>query len=1151
MLSVRTQLLIAFGLMFALSFAAFLLWIEHKEEAMLQQTEQLRARQLVGTLSASLKAIMLAGRGDVAHEWLDRVRASAGVRDAVVMRKNGKPAFADDETIRKVNAWLNEARFAPRGKPLPVPRLASEVDSALLAKAVQGEVVQQRRGKDLIVYAPIRREEACLRCHGYDPHPVRGVLVLRLAPEATVAGLGEIQTSYRLILALFLFFALMVGYFVAEGIVLRPLARMANAARRIAAGQSKIARLAGVERADEFGELARAFNALLARIEQRWQKERLLRELVIDLAASESLDEIMNRIGETARLLLEAPYVMVSWKQEGRPVFRPFGVDVDALLARGLSWPKGLGLLGRLWDTGEMLRLADIRSHPDAIGLPEGHPAIGAFLGAGIRTRDEVTGVIYLGRPPNEPAFTEEDERMLRALTAAASVAIDRARRLQELRALNEELEARVAERTEELARKNEALRRREMELEAVNQELEEAMRMKDEFISTASHELRTPLNAVVGFAELLAHPRYGELSPKQKEFLDRITTAGRRLVAIINDMLDISRIESGRMTVRESPFEIAKLAAELEGELASLAAEKNIAYRVQAQSAAVVVSDEAKIHQILVNLLGNALKFTPEGGKVEGILRVENGELVAEVRDTGIGIPEKDLERIFRPFEQVETGATRQYKGTGLGLALSRKLAELLGGSLTARSKVGQGSTFVLRVPVQVQKAEASTTKEERKAKPAPILPVATDAPCVLLVDEDAERARHVRAMLEREGYHVEATSLEKAPERAHAVFPFVILLGDPGDPKRLSQMVAALKRDEAVAEIPLVLVGGTPEEPRFVPGAIEFTGEALDTQRLLDRISCYGRLLAPLRKQPTVLVVDDDEATRSMLTETLTSAGWRVVAASSSHEAQRLAKEIEPNVIVLDLMLPDASGFDLLEQLAADPATADIPVVIHTGRALGAGDLARLGAAAEHVVVKGSGGLDLVNHLRKVELAYPTRARLIDPMLDVRNHRYLRLRLAQEARLTRRHDYPIALVGWEMNEVEAYVQRHGQRWASVMLREMCELVRGRLRASDEIARIGFARFVAILPHVDRSGARMVAEKLRLRIMHARWTLPGGAFGQSTASFATLVLSGNWSAKQAEQQLMAAIDEAAKTPNAVLEWAWQDATSTNEGGER
>ncbi len=1130
MLSVRMKMLLAGGMIAAVLVAGVDWLVSREQTHLLARAEAARVGQTTQALIQSLKGIMLAGHGDIARDWLARVRRAPGILDARVYRRNGDPAFSDDETIRRVNAWLGEDRFPLRGR---VPGASKAPPSLPVARAAHGETVRIRREGALTVLAPIRLEKPCLRCHGYAPNPVRGVLVLRLDPEEIVADVSSLASLREGVIAGLVLLTLLVALLAGEVLVARPLARLSNQARVLARRPDPGVRLAGENRADEFGDLARAFNRLLERVQGRWEHERALRELVLELGREENPEAVLRRIGAFAMRLVDAPYAMVSYRTpEGHVLYHPFGMDADALLARGVPWPQGKGVLGALWEGAQVLRLKDVHAHPQSAGFPEGHPPMKAFLGAPVKIGEETVGVIYFARPPGAPAFDGEDEEAVRAIASAASVVLERARHVAELRALNEELEARVQERTRELREKNRALKRREMELELLNQELEEALRVKDEFISTASHELRTPLNAVIGFAELLAHPRYGELSPKQRDFLERILQSGRRLVGIINDMLDISRIESGRMTVHEAPVSLPEMAGELEGELASLAAEKNLHYEVHAEEAHTVITDGAKLHQIMTNLIGNAIKFTPEGGKVEVRFRLEGAELAASVRDTGIGIPEKDLERIFRPFEQVEAGQTRAHKGTGLGLALSQKLAHLLGGEITVQSRPGRGSTFTLRIPVRIAEEEAPATAPAAPRTDTDSAP--EEHPSVLLVDENDARAEAVARILAREGYEAERTTIQEAPARAHVLMPFVVLLGDPGDPGRLSRMLAAIKRDAALSELPVVLVRGDADDPRFLPGAIEFTGELLDANRLLDRLSSYGRLLAPVRGVPTVLLVDDDEGVRRMLTEALRAAGWRTLGAATAEEALRLAREAEPAVIVLDLMLPDLSGFALLEKLAADPITAEIPVIVHTGRALGAGDLARLGAAAEHVVTKGAGAFELVNHLRRMELVYPVRARLMDPALMVRNVRYLRLRLAQEARLTRRHGYAVALVGWEVNGLEEYAGQHGRRWATVALREMCDLVRGHLRASDEIARLSFTRFAVLLPHVQEEGARTVAEKLRLRIARARWSLPEGALGHFTASFGIVVLRKEWTPEEAFARLSAATDAAARAPDRV-----------------
>jgi len=345
-------------------------------------------------------------------------------------------------------------------------------------------------------------------------------------------------------------------------------------------------------------------------------------------------------------------------------------------------------------------------------------------------------------------------------------------RRLEEAVHLNAELERKVAERTRELAEANRLLRE-------TNDQLVEANRAKSEFLANVSHELRTPLNAIIGFSELLRDPQFGRLTERQLGFVTDIHESGEHLLNLINDILDLSKIEAGKMEVRRQPSSIPQLCAEAMGMVRPQAAKKRLALQSHcAPEAEFAEVDPGMFRQVLLNLLSNSVKFTGPGGRVELRARAEGGDLVVEVSDTGIGIPPEDHEKIFQAFYQVDGSYSRQYPGTGLGLALVRRMVGMHGGTVSVRSAPGLGSTFTCRFPTCL-------TGERPAAAPVSprVLPLAGERQAgrgtVLLVEDNPLNCKLARNALRSRGYRVlEVHTGEEALAAVHRFRPDLVLM-------------------------------------------------------------------------------------------------------------------------------------------------------------------------------------------------------------------------------------------------------------------------------------------------------------------------------------------------------------------------------------
>lgn len=484
------------------------------------------------------------------------------------------------------------------------------------------------------------------------------------------------------------------------------------------------------------------------------------------------------------------------------------------------------------------------------------------------------------------------------------------AARLQEL---HSGLEQKVAERTAELQEKN-------LQLEA-------ATRHKSEFLANMSHELRTPLNSIIGFSELLEDETFGPLNEKQKDYVCNVVTSGRHLLTLINDILDLSKVEAGKMELRSEEFLLSDALSSIIGTVQTLAAKKETILDVkQDPELTHLFADLSKFKQIMYNLLSNAIKFTPEKGRVEIEARREQSQVLISVHDSGIGIRPEDQERIFLEFQQIESGNGRKPEGTGLGLALTKRFVQMHGGTIWVQSQPGQGATFTFTLPL---------SKPEKRDRPLTQM-VQEDAPLILVVEDESQASNLLGTYLIGAGYNVAyAYDGEEGLTMAGKLRPAAITL-DIILPKMDGwEVLKRLKQDPVLEAIPVIIVSIVDnKELGFSLGATEYFVKPLGRTELLAKL---GRLsfLSRAREMPTtILVVDDDPQALEFLQTVLAREGFGVITASDGKEGIRLAKEKRPDLILLDLLMPEMDGFQVLENLRREPSTQGIPVVVVTAK-------------------------------------------------------------------------------------------------------------------------------------------------------------------------------------------------------------------------
>ena len=507
----------------------------------------------------------------------------------------------------------------------------------------------------------------------------------------------------------------------------------------------------------------------------------------------------------------------------------------------------------------------------------------------------------------------------------------------------------------------------RDEELRVARDKAELANRSKSVFLANMSHELRTPLTAIIGYSEILEDDADEMGLEDFLPDLRKIKAAGKHLLGLINSILDLSKVESGKMELFVESFDLKELVSDVASTVVPLMEKNGNALQIEADGdLGGVNGDLTKTRQILFNLLSNASKFTERGRVRLEVSRLPQGgqdKFRFVVSDSGIGMSPEQLQRLFKPFSQADASTARNYGGSGLGLALCKRFCQVMGGRIEVDSELGQGTTFTVTLPADMDPNRTTPSsvhqlidsgewnvRELARARPG-------DARLVLVIDDDAAVHDLLRGLLEKEGFKVaSAASGKEGIKLAYQLRPAIITLDVYMPDSDGWTVLTTLKADPQLADIPVIMISISDQRQRGYAMGAEYLTKPIDREKLVALLDKHRRRGAT----PEVLVVDDDAGLRAMLRNLLEEQGCTVSEAENGLAALRRLNECQPSLILLDLIMPQLDGFGFMAQMRRNAAFKSIPVVVLTAMDIGPQEIERLNGGVERILQKGAYDLD-----------------------------------------------------------------------------------------------------------------------------------------------------------------------------------------------
>ncbi len=753
----------------------------------------------------------------------------------------------------------------------------------------------------------------------------------------------NIPTYIYIVNILIVIFAIVLGLVLTRSIV-KPLRNLRESTERLTDGTFEPI---DVDRNDELGDLYRNFNTMSVLLYSQFKKLKIYSDFVTSLNSTSSVHGVAARSLSHLchHTVADAGAIYLVNRQTNKlERINSLGFETNGTSAHSVRCNEGF--IGKCAATNQQIDL-EFTKGSDLI-LPGLRAEQNTYVKAiPIEFRERTFGVLVLAAPEQ---FSDEMNEIIYQSLPQIAVSITNARHYEE----TQNLSLVIAHKNKELYRKNE--------------ELEKAYRIKSDFLSSISHELRTPLNSIIGYSSALLKPGATPLDDDQRNALNKVLKGGKDLLQLINDILDLSKIEAGRVSLSVNTDSVRNVVKKSVDTIDPLFDKRDIRLKIYIQNKLPALkTDTLKIQQILINLLSNAIKFTDKG---DINLRVYYRErmMYFEVRDPGIGIAEEHLERIFEEFRQIDSGNSRKYKGTGLGLPIARRLARLLGGEITVKSRPGKGSIFTFSVPPVLIPGPGSNDTNangngERRQTGESITPDKIinnhEGFTILCIDDDPDAIEILKNLLLPEGYSITgASSGEEGIKLARQIKPSLITLDIVLPGKDGWQVLRELKKSPETRNIPVIIHSIVDNQPLALQlGAIDVMPKPVDANKLLSlvQLSCNT-------PEQYVLLVDDNREFSMVMRELIEHDGFNVKTADNGIEALTMVKEEKPAIIFLDLVMPEMDGFSFINELKAHDSLHDIPVIILSGKALTGKEKDYLDAHIQHYLKKEEFSHDII---------------------------------------------------------------------------------------------------------------------------------------------------------------------------------------------
>ncbi len=862
------------------------------------------------------------------------------------MGSTGETLIVNDKSIA-----LNELRWHQKA-PL---RLIIRAKPAVLGS--QGNVG--------ITETADYRNEQVLAAYGYISR-IQWGLVAKQDLVEIYAPIDDLIRNLLIILLISVVATYFVSTFVANAIA-QPVLEMAEVSKKVQKGD--LTARNQIDSNDEIGFLSESFNLMADSVMSQIFVQQQVVAFTETLVVTKNISDFSQKLVTAMVELTNAGLAVFYRKNDIRNQFEHM-YSIGGSLS-SLDPFDSLILEGEIGKAAALGKIVHIQNIPKdtvfKLRSIAGTAVPNAIITIPVKVYDQVKAIISLS---SLIPFSKDHLEIIDLIhssinTAFANIiAIEKTRLLAlELESKNRELES----QTVEMKSQSSALADQNTELERQQMQVEEANRLKSEFLSNMSHELRTPLNSIMALSRILVRRTKEKLSDEESGFLEIIERNGKQLLALINDILDLSKIEAGKVELKYQTFSITTIINTILSSVEHLAAEKHVEINQQVEEGLPSIeSDQSRVHKILQNIIGNAIKFTEQGSVFISVHKsLEN--IIIQVKDTGVGISREALPHIFDEFRQADGSASRKYEGTGLGLAIAYKAVNLLGGNITVESVLGQGTTFSVHLPFKRgQTSPVISETPSIETTPTFQLDPASSQKPILVVDDNPVSVSIISNFLNEEGYNtIAAGSGQEALDLVEYYHFFAITLDALMPEMDGWEVLQRLKEDQKTADIPVIIISiADDKKTGFALGAIGYITKPITRLSLISEIK---KLRPPMLR--SILIVDDNEFERSEIVRIIESEeNVKVTTAANGRECMEILKKFPPDIMVLDLMMPEMNGFEVLREMRRHPETMRIPVIISTAKDLTDFERNELQMSVASIVTKNGTPASLFSELRRL---------------------------------------------------------------------------------------------------------------------------------------------------------------------------------------